>query len=245
MKIIKLNAIDSTNSFLKEMGQNSTLKNFTVVVTNNQEKGRGQVENKWISKPFKNLTFSVFTKDFDLEIKDQKYLNFAISLAIFNTLSNYKTPNLSIKWPNDILSANKKICGILIENNIKGTKITSSIIGIGLNVNQEKFADSLKNATSLKNSTNSKYDYDLDDLLLEIIENLKNTIHLLSLKKYQELETGYLNVLYKKNIPSMFKDRNDVLFMGKIIGISLYGNLQVELEDEIVKEFGLKEISFA
>lgn len=242
MKIIKLNAIDSTNSFLKEMGQNSALENLTVVVTDEQQKGRGQVENKWISEPFKNLTFSVFTNNFELEIKDQKFLNFAISLAIFNTLSNHKTPNLSIKWPNDILSANKKICGILIENNIKGSKITSSIIGIGLNVNQEKFLDSLKKATSLKNCTNSEFD--LDALLIEIIDNLKKTIHLLSLKKYVQLETDYLNVLYKKNIPSMFKDRNDVLFMGKIIGVSLYGNLQVELDNETIKEFGIKEISF-
>jgi BirA family biotin operon repressor/biotin-[acetyl-CoA-carboxylase] ligase len=243
LKIIKLNAIDSTNSFLKEMGQNSALENLTVVVTNEQQKGRGQVENKWISEPFKNLTFSVFTNDIDLEIKHQKYLNFAISLAIFKTLSNHKTPNLSIKWPNDILSANKKICGILVENIIKGAKITSSIIGIGLNVHQEKFPDSLKNATSLKICTNTEYD--LDTLLIEIIENLKKTIHLLSLKKYKQLETDYLKVLYKKNIPSMFKDRNDVLFMGKIIGVSLYGSLLVELDDETIKEFGVKEISFA
>ncbi|MDP5106269.1 MAG: biotin--[acetyl-CoA-carboxylase] ligase [Polaribacter sp.] len=242
MKIIKLNAIDSTNSYLKEMAQNSALENLTVVVTNNQQKGRGQVANKWFSEPFKNLTFSVFTNGFELDIKDQKYLNFAVSLAIYQTLFAHKTPNLSIKWPNDIMSASKKICGILIENSIKGTKITSSIIGIGLNVNQEKFPDALKKATSLKNCTNAEFD--LDTLLIELIENLKKTIQILCLKKYQQLETGYLNVLYKKNIPSMFKDKNDVLFMGKIIGVSLYGNLQIELDDETIKEFGVKEISF-
>ena len=177
-----------------------------------------------------------------LEIRHQKYLNFAISLALFNTLSSYKIPNLSIKWPNDILSANKKICGILIENNIKGTKINSSIIGVGLNVNQERFLDSLNNVSSLKNICNLEFDLDL--LLLEIIENLKKTIHLLSLNEYLQLETDYLNALYKKNIPAMFKDKNGLLFMGKIIGVSSYGSLQVELEDETIKEFGVKEISF-
>lgn len=242
MKLIKLNAIDSTNSFLKEFGQNTALENFTVAVTNQQNKGRGQQENKWISEPFKNLTFSVFTTNLDLEIKNHKYLNFAVSLAVFNTLSVLEVKNLSIKWPNDILSANKKICGILIENTIKGSKISSSIIGIGLNVNQETFPDSLQNATSLK--IIDQKNYDLEVLLTAFINHLKNTISLLTDKNYEKLEEGYLNALYKKNIPSMFKDRNNVLFMGKIIGISAFGNLQIELENETIKEFGLKEISF-
>jgi BirA family biotin operon repressor/biotin-[acetyl-CoA-carboxylase] ligase len=242
LKIIKLNATDSTNSFLKELGQNSALENFTIVVSDAQDKGRGQQENKWISEPFKNLTFSLFINEFAIDIQKQKYLNFAISLSLFNALSHHKVPHLSIKWPNDILSANKKICGILIENSIKGAKITSSIIGIGLNVNQEKFPDSLKNASSLKIST--KVNFDLDILLQEITAHLKKTLLLLSQKKYDRLETNYLNVLYKKNIPSMFKDKNEMLFMGKILGVSNVGNLQIELEDETVKEFGVKEISF-
>jgi len=191
LKIIKLNATNSTNSFLKELGRDTALENFTIVVASEQKKGRGQQDSQWVSEPFKNLTFSVFTNEFVLEIRHQKYLNFAISLALFNTLSSYKIPNLSIKWPNDILSANKKICGILIENNIKGTKINSSIIGVGLNVNQERFLDSLNNVSSLKNICNLEFDLDL--LLLKIIENLKKTIHLLSLNEYLQLETDYLN----------------------------------------------------
>ncbi|MFT6700053.1 MAG: BirA family biotin operon repressor/biotin-[acetyl-CoA-carboxylase] ligase, partial [Porticoccaceae bacterium] len=122
-------------------------------------------------------------------------------------------------------------------------KINNSIIGIGLNVNQEKFPDSLKNVTSLKKITNKEFD--LEVLLVEIIEKIEERLKMLSLKKYSNLETDYLNVLYKKNIPTMFKDSNDVLFMGKIIGISSLGYLQIELEDEIIKEFGIKEVSLA
>lgn len=243
MKIIKLNAIDSTNSFLKELAQTTRLESYTVVVTKQQTKGRGQQAKKWISEPFKNLTTSVYISDFDLEINDQKYLNYAISLAVFDVLSAHKIRDLSIKWPNDILSVNKKICGILIENTIKGSKIKSSIIGIGLNVHQEKFPDSLKNVTSLKNISHNVFDLDL--LLIEIIEKIQQRMATVSLKKYITLETDYLNVLYKKNIPTMFKDSNDVLFMGKIIGISFSGNLQIELEDETLKEFRIKEVSLA
>jgi BirA family biotin operon repressor/biotin-[acetyl-CoA-carboxylase] ligase len=243
LKIIKLNAIASTNSFLKELAQNSTLENWTVVWAKSQTNGRGQQESNWISEPYKNLTTSVYISNFNLEISNQKYLNFAISLAIFEVLFSHKIKNISIKWPNDILSGNKKICGILIENTIKGSKIENSIIGFGLNVNQQKFPDFLKDATSLKNIANKEFD--LDALLIEVIEKMQQKINMLSAKKYATLETEYLNVLYKKNIPTMFKDSNDVLFMGKIIGISSLGNLQIEMEDETVKEFGIKEVSLA
>jgi BirA family biotin operon repressor/biotin-[acetyl-CoA-carboxylase] ligase len=243
LKIIKLNAIDSTNSFLKELAQTSTLENYTIVVAKEQKKGRGQQDSSWVSEPHKNLITSIYITNLELEIKHHKYLNFAISLAIYEVLSTHKVNRLSIKWPNDILSVNKKICGILIENTIKGRKIHNSIIGIGLNVNQEKFPESLPNATSLKNSTHQIYD--LDILLIAIIEKLQEKIKMLSLKQYEALETAYLNVLYKKNIPTMFKDSRDVLFMGIIIGISSLGNLQIELEDETVKEFGIKEVSLA
>ncbi len=225
------------------MAQNSALENFTVVTTKEQTKGRGQQSNSWISEPHKNLTISVFIKDFDLEIHQQKYLNFAISLAIFNVLLEEEIPKPSIKWPNDILSAKNKICGILIENNIRNHKIYATIVGIGLNVNQTEFPEFLKNVTSLKKIKD--FNFNLDALLLRLIEKIKEKIQLLVSKKYEELENDYLKVLYKKNIPTMFKDSNDVLFMGIITGISNSGNLLVELEDETVKEFGIKEISLA
>ena len=151
-------------------------------------------------------------------------------------------PDISIKWPNDILSGKKKVCGVLIENRLKGKEISSAIIGIGLNVNQTIFSSALPKASSLKLRTNQTFD--LDVLLKNIISKLKNKIALLHKNKFKDLETSYLNVLYKKNIPTMFKDSKDVLFMGIIRGISKEGKLQVTLEDETLKEFGIKEISF-
>lgn len=243
MKIIKLNAIDSTNSFLKELAKDSSVENFTVVTANIQTKGRGQQMNNWVSEPHKNLTMSMFVDDLNLLINHQKYLNFAISLAVYDTISFYKIEALKIKWPNDIMSVNKKICGILIENTIRKQTILSSIIGIGLNVNQVDFPDFLQNVSSLK--LIKKVDFSLDDLLENLVKQIKKRLTLLSEKQYHQLEKEYLFLLYKKNIPSMFKNVEGVLFMGKIIGISSAGNLQVELEDERIKEFGIKEISLA
>ena len=242
MKIIKLNAIDSTNSFLKDLVLNSHVENYTIATTNNQTHGRGQQKATWFSEPFKNLTFSTFIRFENFKIEHKRYLNFAISLAVFEVLSDKQVEKLSIKWPNDILSANKKICGILIENTFIGSSIKNSIIGIGLNVNQKVFLKNSPNATSLKLETGIYFD--LDNLLQEVLKKIQEKIHLLESEKIHSLEQNYLEVLYKKNIPTMFKNSQDEIFMGKIIGISKLGNLLMELEDESIKEFGLKEISF-
>ena len=101
----------------------------------------------------------------------------------------------------------------------------------------------MKNVTSFKKIKDT--DFNLDALLLKLIEKIKEKIQLLASKKYDVLENDYLKVLYKKNIPTMFKNSSDVLFMGIISGISASGNLLVELEDETIKEFGIKEISLA
>ena len=225
------------------MASNSVVENFTVVVTDNQIKGRGQQGSIWESEAGKNLIFSVFVDFKSLNISDKKYLNYAVSLAVFEVLQQENIPGITIKWPNDILSAKKKIAGILIENSLKGPKISSSVIGIGLNVNQTSFSSSLEKASSLK--IISSRTFDLEKLLIEMVTSLKSKIALLNLKAFESIETSYLNVLYKKNIPTMFKDSNDVLFMGKIVGISSLGHLQIELEDETVKEFGIKEVSLA
>ena len=241
MKIIKLDTVVSTNSFLKDLSVSAALENFTVLVTQKQTKGRGQQKNKWLSEPYKNLTFSVFTSLKDVKIIHKKYLNFAISLAIYRVLFDKNIPKISIKWPNDLMVANKKICGILIENTFFGDQIKSTIVGIGLNVNQEKFPNSLRNVTSLKLATLKETDLNL--LLHEILAELKTNIKLLESKDFHLLEKQYLNVLYKKNIPTMFKTSKDEIFMGIISGISDQGNLQIQLEDDSVKEFGIKEVS--
>ena len=242
MKIIKLSATDSTNSFLKDLSQNSALENYTVIVAQKQTKGRGQQDSNWVSEPFKNLTFSVFIEFNNFKIANSKYLNFAISSSIYNILIAKKILKLSIKWPNDIMSANKKICGILIENTFSGDKIKNSVIGIGLNVNQEIFPETLNNITSLKLETS--LEYNLDNLLEDIISEIEKNIRFLESSKYHLLEKNYLDVLYKKNIPTMFKNSKDEIFMGLISGISNNGKLQIQLEDDSVKEFGIKEVSF-
>lgn len=239
MHIVKLNAIDSTNSFLKDMMSKQDVADYTVVVAEYQTNGRGQMGASWVSGKGKNLTFSLFK---DLSIHDVEfpfYISMAISLAILKALKSLNIPDLHIKWPNDILSANKKICGILIENVIKN-KLNSTIIGIGINVNQTEFQD-LPMASSLKNVTGVSYD--LDEILLHIIKYTKEYSMLLQKGEYDTVKSEYEANLFRKNKPSTFKSAEGVLFSGFINGVTKYGKLLIVLEDEIVKKFDLKEIT--
>ncbi len=242
MKIIKLNAIDSTNSFLKEMAHNSTLENYTIVTTGTQTNGRGQMGTQWVSEPSKNLLCSVYVTFNGLPVSNQVLINYAVSLAIINTLEKYNVPKLAVKWPNDILSFNYKLCGTLVENVIQNNEVKSSVIGIGLNVNQIDFEKGF-NATSIKKEIGREIN--LDKLLEDLISELKISIGYITNSATNILKENYLKWLYKKNTPTMFKDCEGVLFMGKIIGVSSIGKLQIQLEDDAISEFGIKEVSFA
>lgn len=244
MKIIKLDAIDSTNSFLKELAQNSTLEEYTVVVTKNQTSGRGQMNNSWHSEPNKNLTFSIFTRFKSLPIQHQPYLNFAISLAIFHVLKSMSVPNLAIKWPNDIMSGNQKICGTLVETTFANQRIKNTIIGIGLNVNQEEFPSNISNVSSLKNILHEEFD--LEKIMVQLIEEIQSKIRDIELHKFEEIYKSYLNHLYKKDIPAAFKnEKTGLFFMGIIKSVSKKGNLRIQLDDDSIVEFGIKEVSLA
>ena len=216
-----------------------TLEDYTVVMAEEQLTGRGQMGTKWESEPGKNLTFSVLKKIGDIQVSDQFLLNISVSLAVYDVLKQLQVPNLSIKWPNDILSGHSKICGILIENILLGNKIQSSIIGIGLNVNQLKF-NNLHNVSSLKLLLGQTYD--LDELLQSILLALKQNFSPFKLGKIEDMIAVYEKVLFRKDKPSTFKDTQDELFMGFIKGVSREGKLLVAVENNIIKEFDLKEI---
>jgi BirA family biotin operon repressor/biotin-[acetyl-CoA-carboxylase] ligase len=238
MKLIKLDAIDSTNEFLKGLSNKQELENFTVVTAENQTKGKGQMGAVWVSESGKNLIMSVFVKGLILELNHIYNLNIAVALAVIQTLESYNIPNLSIKWPNDIMSYNFKIGGILIENSIKSDGAISSIIGLGLNVNQTNF-ENLPKASSL--AVISKSTFDKEELLESIIKNLKENLKVLNSVPFL-LWQAYTDKLFKKGTPMAFKDNTDIKFMGIIQGVSSNGKLQVLLEDDSIVEYNIKEI---
>jgi BirA family biotin operon repressor/biotin-[acetyl-CoA-carboxylase] ligase len=239
MPIIKLDAIDSTNSYMRRLIGEQDIADYTIVMAKKQTQGRGQMGTVWDSDIGKNLMFSVFKDLRPHDVEFPFYISMAISLAILKAFKSLNIPDLHIKWPNDILSADKKICGILIENVIKN-RLNSTIIGIGINVNQTDFKK-LPKASSLKNITGIHYD--VDEVLKLILKYTKEYSKLLQQEKYDFVKNEYETNLFRKNKPSTFKDAEGVMFSGFIKGVTKYGKLQVILEDEIVKKFDLKEIT--
>lgn len=240
MQIIKLNATESTNTFLKEMVKTETVQDYTVVWALNQTKGRGQMDGRWQTDPGKNLTFSVLKKVARFPLQNHFVLNMTVSLAILKTLLEFQIPRVKVKWPNDIMSGSLKICGILIENSVLGSTIKSSVIGIGLNVNQTDFPENPK-ATSLRCLTGLAYD--LEILLQALLQNLKKGLEKLEMGNLDTLFMEYHSHLFKKDIASTFKKGNGEIFNGIILGVSKEGKLTVQKEDNHITEFDIKEIS--
>ena len=238
MQLIKLNATDSTNNYLKQLILERTLDDFFVVLANHQTNGRGQRGASWLSEKGKNLTFSVLKRNISIKTNEHFLLNILVSLSIIKTLEGFNIPKLSIKWPNDILSDYYKISGILIETLIKNKQIEYAIIGIGLNVNQVSF-EGLPKASSLKNIM--PITFDRDELLTKIVDNIKTYFQLHSVNGTEFLKAEYESYLFRKDKPSTFKSHDNSLFTGIIRGVSASGKLCIQTEDSN-KEFDLKEL---
>ena len=243
MHLIKLNAIDSTNSYLKDLVSLQPIKNFTVVYAQHQTNGRGQMGTVWESEVDKNLTISILVKFSDFYIEDRFYLNMAVSLAVLETVKNYVKINVEIKWPNDILAEELKIAGILIENSFSGQKIKHSIVGLGINVNQTKFNQLKLSASSLKIISGNTFD--LMELLNDLMIVFKKYIKMLENKEFNLLKTNYIKNLYGFNKSLIFSDTTDgSVFTGKICDISKEGLLVVQTSLGEKKYFDLKQIKF-
>ena len=232
MKIIKLDAIDSTNSYLKKLLNKESLDDLTVVVSKHQTQGKGRNGNVWSNKPSLNLAFSIYKRFSDFEIDKKFMLNAISSISVYETLKKYNLLDLKIKWPNDIMTANKKISGILIENNVRGNSIKNSVIGIGININQSEFKN-LPNATSIFIETGK----------LSSVETITQELQKTFEKNFDELRTNeheilntYNNLLYRKNEISNFSSNNIGNFQGKIIRVDKNGEITIcELNQQLSK----------
>lgn len=239
MKIIKLNAIDSTNRFLKELAQEETAENYTIVVANQQTDGKGQRGASWISESDKGLTFSLLYNNLQESTINLFELNCIVALSIVEALQSISLIKFQIKWPNDILAENKKIGGVLIENSFKNQQEIVSVIGIGINVNQLHF-ENLPQASSLA-LLESKI-FDKEEIMIKIAKQLK-----FNLENAQKIGSNfywerYHELLYKRGVVSAFEDGNGNQFVGKISAVTREGKLQLELENNVLSIFDIKEI---
>ena len=240
--LIKLSAVDSTNNFLKNLlSKSEPLPEGTVIMADDQFAGRGMKENVWKVEPGKNLTISILLKPTFLALNKQFLLNMAISIAVNNTLSAYLPTGLCIKWPNDVYYNDVKLGGVLIENTIIGNGIKNTVIGIGINVNQQIFPDELSGkATSLYQILQENVN--LNALLADLCSQIEALYLNLKANKDTILRETYVQRLYKINISALYRQNGEV-FEGIITGVSDTGLLNMNKNGELV-QFNFKEIEF-
>lgn len=222
--INKIDAIDSTNEALKREYRRGKLNNGEGLWAGVQTQGKGQHQGNWVAEANKNITFSFFLDHHQLQSAQLFHLNCLISLAIKKALEHLKIPNISIKWPNDILSDDKKIAGILIENLYRGSQLKGCVVGIGLNVNQEDFT-TFPHASSMRRCASK--DFELDLVLAQLLESIE--FYLNKKMSYQSLLGDYNDCLYKRFETCLFEKQSET-FMATIVGVNSAGLLMLEID---------------
>ena len=236
-KKLHFDSLNSTNETLAQLSKKIELQNGFYITADYQKFGKCQNHDKWDSNPKENLLISIFL-NLDLNIENSFMLNQLASLSILDTLSKFLEQKIEIKWPNDVYVDNKKISGILINNIVKGGIINSSVIGIGINVNQTNFNKKYI-ATSMK--LLSKKDFELNEIEKMLMKNIKKQSMILLEKKISLLSSRYNNHLYGKNLDSLFI-LNKKRIYAKVIEVNQNGKIKLMFGDSEVNEFSQNEV---
>ena len=240
--LIQFPTIDSTNNYATKLINETNIPNGTVILADFQTNGRGQREKYWDSEALQNLTFSIIYFPNNLLVDYQYTLNKAIALGILGFCNQFSpsTQKPTIKWPNDILINNEKVCGILIENALSDRLIKSSIIGIGININQKIFSNGIK-ATSLSKIT--QQDFDLKESLNLLLLYIEKQLEFLEEGLFEKIDLAYKNNLFGINEWRKYGYQGKVID-AKITDISRYGALELETPNKSTIKCGVKEIEF-
>lgn len=238
--IIHLKEINSTSSYLRELRNKGLAKEFTVIIADYQTAGRGQRGNSWEAENGRNLLFSLLLCPTFLSANRQFLLSQIVSLSIKEELDTY-TSDISIKWPNDIYRKDKKICGILIENDLQDGCISQSISGIGININQSAFLSPAPNPVSLLQITGSEQD--IPTILTNIMKRLHAYYLELQQGHFDKIAETYYNSLFRRNTFSRYSDK-DGEFFAEIIRVEPSGLLVVSDQSGEERQYAFKEISY-
>src|ERR1700756_1159275 len=240
--ILELDETDSTNTYATNLIKEVPVAEGTLVFTHNQTKGRGQVGNTWHAESGKNLTFSLVLHPNFITVNKQFYLSKITSLAVFGMLTEFLNTSLydiKIKWPNDILVNDRKIAGILIENILRGNFLQNSVVGVGININQQSFANVDKQVTSL--SILLQKEFDLKEMLQVFCKHFE--VLYLSLKQNNlgKISQAYFKQLYKFNEWAVYQSKGEK-FTAKITTVEESGLLVLTTQQNEKVKFKFKEV---
>ncbi|ADV43220.1 biotin--[acetyl-CoA-carboxylase] ligase [Bacteroides helcogenes] len=244
--LVALDETDSTNQYLSRLCNNrqEAVAELTTVIAEFQTSGKGQRGNTWEAESGKNLLFSFVLYPAFLEAHCQFILSQIVSLAIKEELSRWSN-EITIKWPNDIYWKDRKICGILIENDLSGHYISRSICGIGLNINQENFHSDAPNPVSLRQITGKEHNrHEILAHILKRIEIYYKGLRLEDFKAYsEEISTRYARSLFRRRGLHPYQDTNG-RFLARLLRVEPDGRFVLEDENGKEREYLFKEVQY-
>lgn len=239
-RIIHVEETLSTNSLLREWLNKEALPTYSVIVADFQTAGRGQLGNVWESEKGKNLTFSLVLYPEALPAKQQFVISQIAALSVKETLDAY-TEGISIKWPNDVYWQDKKICGMLIENDLSGHDLFRSIIGIGINLNQMVFRGDAPNPVSLWQIIKQKVDKEV--VLRQFLSHIEAYNQALLAGEMALIHARYMKALYRRERYYPYLDAQGK-FSAQIYGIEPTGHLLLQDTDGTIRRYAFKEVSY-
>jgi BirA family biotin operon repressor/biotin-[acetyl-CoA-carboxylase] ligase len=233
--IVQLAQVDSTNLYASRLLKESHPAEGTLINTEEQTAGRGQRDTQWSSEKGKNLTFSIILYPAFLPASRQFLLSKVIALGMADFLSGIVSKPLliRIKWPNDIYAGDKKLGGILIENTLDGAIIKSSVVGIGLNINQKIFEKTLNNPISLKMLEGKPFAPEV--ILCGICQSIESYYLQLRDKHISQIDAAYNKFLYRKDQWCNYSLNGNSL-KGCIKEVKMDGTLILEAKTNLSEE---------
>lgn len=235
-------SLSSTNDYALDLLSKSKPGEGTVISADYQTGGKGQIGSSWESEPGQNITLSAILYPSFLQARQQFSLNQAIALAVRDCVARYVENQVSVKWPNDVYIGDSKTAGILIQNTIAGAVLQSSVVGIGINVNQTVFPPALSRATSLRLARAGR-PVDLDELRSVLFSCIEVRYLALRALQFDILREDYYAHLYRYRQLSTFRTADGRILEGQIVGVDAIGRLLVE-HPGATEAFYLKEIAF-
>ncbi|MBR5707691.1 MAG: biotin--[Bacteroidaceae bacterium] len=237
-------SIGSTNTYLRDLNGGDPAYDYEVAVATFQTAGRGQKGNSWESEAGKNLLFSILAHPKNIKVQEQFYISEAIALAVSDSVIAAIGPEyasgVSVKWSNDVYWNDYKMAGILIENTLQGSTILDSVVGVGLDVNQEVFVSDAPNPISLKNITGR--DFDIENLLGDITDRFIGYMEM-GADERPKVDRLYLDRLYRREGYHRFRDEKGE-FLACIEGIRPDGCLMLLTDDGQHRVYEFKQVQF-
>ena len=247
-QIIHLEHTHSTNTYMRNLVETYTMpKEGTVVRADYQSAGRGQKGNSWESAPGVNLLFTLLLRPTQIAGAQQFVISQAVALGVAEGLTMQLTPEereqgvFSVKWPNDIYYGDRKIAGILIENDLAGQTIHHSYVGIGININQLTFVSDAPNPVSLTQITGREHD--LDSVLSDVLGAIFHNYVAACQEGSDAIRNAYFRNLYRREGLHAYRDA-DGLFDARIIEVEPTGLLHLEKSCGERKAYWFKEVEF-